>query len=189
MMGIKLVQAAYAWWPKMPDRPFRLLVHMCITAKDTDENPRFYGDRALMILALGLDPELKTSDQMVSRAIRHLLDEGAILRATNARFGKRAEYWVRVGKSRPKVDSTVKQDLTPESTNCLTPQSKEVDSSGKQRLTPESTQGVTKGLQAENREESTSTRRPSTRATGRVATADESRLQLLRERADREAAS
>ena len=153
-MGIKLVQAAYAWWPQMPDRPFRLLVHMCIAAKDTDENPKFFGDREGMILALGLSPEAPTSDQMVSRAVRQLLDRGAILRATNARFGKRAEFWIRVGKTRPQLDSTVKQDLTQESSNSLTLESKQVDSRGKHCLTPESTQGVTKTRgNKENREE------------------------------------
>lgn len=191
MMGIKLVQAAYAWWPSLPDRPFRLLVHMCISAKDTDENPRFYGDRELMILSLGMSPESPTSDQMVSRAVRQLLNQGAILRATNARYGKRAEYWIRVAKTRPEVDSTVKQNLTPESSNSLTPQSKEVDAEGNQSLTPQSTQGeLPKGATQENREESRSSRNSASRATRPVrGKADDSRLALVRKAADAEAAS
>jgi hypothetical protein len=190
MMGVKLATAAYTWWTHIPDRPFRLLVHMCLIAKDTDDNPKFYGAREQMILALGL-PDAPTSDQMVSRAVRQLLDSGALVRATNARFGRRAEFWVRV-KNRPQLDSTVKQSLTPESSNSLTPESKQVDPSGKHRLTPQSTQGVLlKPSTQENGEEETSSRNSGVpRATQPVrGKADESRLALVRKHADDEAAS
>jgi hypothetical protein len=191
MMGTKLATTAYTWWPHLPDRPFRLLVHMCLIAKDTDENPKFYGRREQMILALGLPADAPTSNQMVSRAVRILLDSGAIARATNARFGKQAEFWVRVGKTRPQVDSSVKQCLTPESSNRLPQEATQVDSTGNQRLTQESTQGAISTSIKENREESTSSRREgsSLRRPGESAEEKEARLTLVRARADAEAAS
>ena len=188
MMGAKLVNVAYTYWSHLPDRPFRLLVQMCLVAKDTDENPQYYGKREQMILAIGQRPENATADSMVSQAVRRLLDAGAIARKTNARFGKKAEFWVRVGKTSPQVDSRVKQCFTTESTNSFTQESTQVDSTVKQSFTPQSTQGgIPTTSNEENREEPHLVTNSGVVALAdRIAKSRNSSLTSARDRADAE---
>lgn len=190
MMGAKLATCAYVHWKHLPDRPFRLLVHMSLIAKDTDARPKYFGGRSLLAESLGLDPELPTSGQMVSRAIRALVASGAIDRANVGRVGQRAEYWVKVAKPPKKGDSTVTRRVTQESNGRVTPETSEGDATGKKSVTPQSPQGSTGGTTKENREEATSsTKGVLPKPTPPRRKADEERLKLVRSRADAEAAS
>lgn len=189
-MGAGLVQAAYSSWGHIADRPFRLLVHMSVVALDNDKRPKYFGGRDALVAALGLPADKSTSNQMVSHAIRALVDAGAISRANVGRVGQRAEYWLHVKRLPKKGDSGVNRRVTGASIGRVTPESTEGDSGVNSRVTVESPQGTTtrnhRGIQGGI---TSSPKESVTEAIGRVAKASDSRLALIRSRADAEAAS
>ena len=186
-MGAGLAQASYSLWGHLPDRPFRLLVHKSLVALDNDKRPKYFGGRDALVAALGLPPQ-PTSNQMVSRAIRVLVDSGAISRANVGRVGQRAEYWLHVSRMPKKGDSTVKRRVTQESIGRVTQESSEGDCGVNSRVTVESPQGTTtrnhRGIQGGD---TSSTNVSVTAGIATVAKASESRLALVRSRADAEA--
>ena len=91
-MGAQLVARVYTYWADLPDRPFRLLVHMALTVKDATKEPTYWGGREAMAQALGLPPHTLATHQTVKMAVRRLVDEGAIQRVVFGHAGKRSEY-------------------------------------------------------------------------------------------------
>lgn len=156
MMGAKLVACAFTHYRHLPDRPFRLLVHMCLIAKDTDKRSKYFGGRSMLAESLGLDPDAPSSAPMVSRAIAALVADGAVDRANIGRVGQRAEYWLKVATPRIEGNSTVTQRVTLEANGRVTPESREGNSRVKKSVTPELPQGSTGGTTKEHREETTS---------------------------------
>lgn len=169
-MGARLAVNCYATWSTLPDRPFRLLVHMALTARDDDEKPRYFGGRHAMTLALGLNPDDATHRTMASRAATQLAAAGAVSRVEGTGFrGKRQEYLIhayRVTTESPnkpeevagKGDSTVGERVTP--------QSRKGDSTVTERVTPQSPQLLREEPQRSEMEEeiSSSTQPSPTRA-------------------------
>src|SRR5690606_24793206 len=90
VMGIKLVKACRKW-KHLPDRPYRLLMEMAATAKDSDSEPVFYGGRAALCDALGLEPG-DSAYRMVRRALAELMAEGVIERRQSGKAGTRSRY-------------------------------------------------------------------------------------------------
>lgn len=98
-MGMKLVGMALTKWaPHVPDRAFRLLVRMAMTAldEDTTDMPAglYFGGRDLLAGALRAERNgsLKSVERSVERGIRDLIELGAIERTNRAYFGERAVY-------------------------------------------------------------------------------------------------
>ena len=191
MMGARLVAQAFTHWTHLPDRPFRVLVRMALVAKDTNASPTYWGGRDDLADALGLPPS-EAAYQAVKRAVRQIVSAGAVEIAYLGHATKRTEYRLTldtmprqkgVAQSTPRgsVSDPLRGSVDDPHRGSLS------DPAGGQSVTP---QGTTEGGTEENREESTSENLRVTRATrpGR-AKADEKRLELVRERADREAAS
>lgn len=101
-MGAGNVKAVYGLWGHLPDRPFRLLAFMALTAKDDDQPPCFWGGRET--LAVGLGRDVPTGDDAASKRARHaafeavrsslsqLVTAGAIKRTRSASPGRTAKY-------------------------------------------------------------------------------------------------
>lgn len=187
-MGASLAVAAYATFSHLPDRPFRLLVHMALTAKDDDKPPRYYGGAKAMTQALGMDPKRATCRQMASRAASLLVDAGAISRVEDTGYrGKRQEYVIhpfgrvtpestnkpeKAARAKGKGDSTVRERLTPESTKG--------DCTVNERVTPESPQGLRKEpLRSESEEEISPLTQVSPRARNEQAMKDAANISPL----------
>src|SRR5689334_11532228 len=92
MMGARLVSLAFTRWSHLPDRPFRLLTHMALIVKDQTPNPTYWGGRDAMCQALGIPTQDTSSHTAVKRAIRKLIDSGAIKRTYAGHVYKRSEY-------------------------------------------------------------------------------------------------
>lgn len=95
MMGARLVAATYAHYGHLPDRAFRLLVHMALTCKDETKQPTYYGGREALANALGA-PEDAAGFHAVKRCIATLVTAGAISRELQGYHGKRSEYRLHV---------------------------------------------------------------------------------------------
>jgi hypothetical protein len=89
----------------------RLLLHMALECWDDGENPmgavprRYYGRRELSAIALGyLAPANGTPAAFlaVKRAVRELVDKGAITRIRAGGDGRPAEYEIKVPVARPR---------------------------------------------------------------------------------------
>lgn len=89
----------------------RLLLHMALECWDDEENPmgaeprRYFGRRELSAIALGyLAPSNGTPAAFlaVKRAVRELVDKGAIARIRAGGNGRPAEYEIKVPVARPK---------------------------------------------------------------------------------------
>jgi hypothetical protein len=89
----------------------RLLLHMALECWDDEDNPmgaeprRYYGRRELSAIALGyLAPANGTQAAYlaVKRAVRELVDKGAIARIRPGGNGRPAEYELKVPVSKPK---------------------------------------------------------------------------------------
>lgn len=191
MMGAQLVNKCYTFWTDLPDRPFRLLAYMSLVAKDTNAKPTFWGGRASLAGALGLDPENPSSARMVSRAIAHLVDVGAVARAYVGHHNKRSEYLLTLDKMPKKGDSAVTHKGDSGVRRRVTPESAKGDSGVTLRVTGESPLGTTEDEGRSTRGTSPSdTYSGVPRQTRPVrGKADEERLRLIRSRMDGEAAS
>lgn len=101
-MGARLVGKAYAFAANNPLKPneFRLLAWMALTAKDTDQPPRYFASREESALGLGIfvsDAEPGKRDsafELVRKAIAGLVDAEAIERVKRGRVGQRAEFTI-----------------------------------------------------------------------------------------------
>ncbi len=99
-MGARNVAAAYAMWPHLPHRAFRLLAGMAVTALDdaVDGRParRYFASERSMAELLGPVPVDASRDASAFRsaraALRDLVDVGAVVRLTAGRRGSRAEF-------------------------------------------------------------------------------------------------
>jgi hypothetical protein len=91
MMGAQLVARVYVHWAALPDRPFRLLVHMALVVKDASTVPTYWGGRDAMAQALGLAPS-PAAHQSVKRAMRAIIASGAAEIGYHGHAGKRTEY-------------------------------------------------------------------------------------------------
>ena len=89
----------------------RLLLHMALECWDDEDNPmgaeprRYFGRRELSAIALGyLAPSNGTQAAFlaVKRAVRELVDKGAIARVRPGGNGRPAEYELLVPVARPK---------------------------------------------------------------------------------------
>jgi hypothetical protein len=92
MMGAQLVARVYRAWGHLPNRPFRLLLHIALTIKDHTPEPTYWGGREAMADALGLPPEEPLSHQSVKRTVRVLVEAGALERVLYGHAGARSEY-------------------------------------------------------------------------------------------------
>jgi hypothetical protein len=191
MMGAQLVARVFAHWTHLPDRPFRLLTFMAHITKDTNAAPTFYGGRERMAEALGIPPEGASAERMVSRAVAVLVSEGAVNRVYLGHAGKRSEYLLTLDKYPPKGDSSVIRKGDSGVGVRVTPESGKGDSGVPAGVTVESPLGTTedlgrKTLGASDQVTDVSGTRVHRPVRGK---ADESRLALVRKRADDEAAS
>lgn len=98
-MGMKLVGMALTKWaPHVPDRAFRVLVRMAMTALDegTEEVPPnlYFGGKDLLLAVLRGERTgtLKSLERSLERAVKDLVELGAIERTNRAFFGERACY-------------------------------------------------------------------------------------------------
>jgi hypothetical protein len=77
-MGAAHVSAVFTNWGKLIDgQPFRLLVHMALTAKDADNPPCYWAGADGMAEALGKEPNA-AGRQAAKRAVAVLAKAGAI---------------------------------------------------------------------------------------------------------------
>ena len=184
MMGAQLTSRVFAYWTHLPDRPFRLLVHMSHLVKDTNEVPTYWGGRDAMAQALGLDVGTASTHTMVKRAIKKLIDEGAIRRTFDGHAGSRSEYRLTLERGNSSVPLRGNKG-DPQRGNATDPHRGNSDDPA--GVTVASPQGTTIGTSEENGEEDKS-RSLDKSPRGRVERrkADESRLTLVRQRADRE---
>lgn len=184
MMGAQLVSRVFVYWTHLPDRPFRLLTHMAHVVKDTNEVPTYWGGRDAMCQALGLPVGSTSSHTMVKRALRKLADEGAIRRTFDGHAGSRSEYRLTLERGNSSVPHRGNSDDPLRGNRRVPQRGYSNDPAG---VTPASPQGTTLGTDEENGEEEQSPKgekSPSPRVARKQAS--ESRLQLVRERADRE---
>lgn len=93
-MGASNVKTVYACWGDLPHVPFRVLVFMALTAKDSDEEPVFYAGRESLAVALGrlAASKDKAAQVAVERAIRSLKRHGAITQIQEAKYRQSAAY-------------------------------------------------------------------------------------------------
>lgn len=185
MMGAQLVSRVFVSWGHLPDRPFRLLAHMALVVKDAHPKPTYWGGRDAMAQALGLDPS-PAAHQSVKRAMRALVTAGAAEVAYYGHTGKRTEYLLTL--DRTPVDNAGK-GVTQRPAEGVTQRPKRgslSDSEGGHSPTPLGT--TTTGARQEHGEEETSVPKVSTSRSAREPRkASESRLALVRARADAQA--
>jgi hypothetical protein len=96
-MGAGNVKAVYALWADLPDRPFRVLAYMALTAKDADDPPMFWGGRESLAVAIGRKVSPNDSEASVRTTFR------AVRSAVKHRRGRRhqARPASRAGVSQP----------------------------------------------------------------------------------------
>lgn len=105
-MGSRLVGAALAHtWATLTPAARLTLIAMCHTAHDqssskTEAGIYWAGRDGLILTVLGLDPkqltpaEYEAAARRIKRYVAELVDAGAIVRISEARWGKSAEYKV-----------------------------------------------------------------------------------------------
>lgn len=90
----------------------RLFLHMCLECWDDVDNPakglprRYYGRRELSAIALGFlapDNGSEAAFRAVKRAVKELVDKGAIVRIGHGGNGRPAEFELQVDSSRPRI--------------------------------------------------------------------------------------
>ena len=92
-MGANHVSTIYAQWGRRIDGcAFRLLVHMALTALDSDNPPMYWAGRDGMAAALGKDDDA-AGRQAVKRALHILKREGAVKVAKKAVKSRNATRW------------------------------------------------------------------------------------------------
>lgn len=122
------------WAPHVPDRAFRVLMRMALTALDTPQNGRpaniFNGGRDLLasVLRAERDGSEIAIDKALKRAIADLVKVGAIRLTNRPRAGVRAIYELTLNNAiridEPLVDNSAQGDTsgTPEGDTRGTPQ-------------------------------------------------------------------
>lgn len=144
VMGIRNVNAAFAYWSHLPDRPFRVLVRMCQIAND--DTRTYYGGQEMLAQGIGLDvPEMPHEDQAtpeerdrihkvredafrkVRRGMQTLTDAGVVSLLNTPRVGVRANYAInahnppeQVKKRPPRVVDDKKEQVTERPTEQVT---------------------------------------------------------------------
>lgn len=90
----------------------RLFLHMCLECWDDEDNPakgtprRYYGRRELSAIALGFlapDNGSEPAFRAVKRAVKELVDKGAIVRVSHGGNGRPAEFELQVDSTRPRI--------------------------------------------------------------------------------------
>lgn len=193
-MGATRVAQVFSCWPHLHDRPFRLLVHMALTVKDSTPEPTYWGGRDAMADMLGATGTQRARYQTVKRAIQQLVEAGAIELKYHGHAGKRSEYLLTLDNfPREKGDEN------------RTPTGKERGTENDpQRGTASESKGVRPASQRgsltvpprnkrsneeHGEDEKSPTKVTTSSAPDERAAKRESRLALVRARADREASS
>ena len=181
-MGAQLVSRVYTSWSHLPDRPFRLLVHMALIVKDATKKPTYWGGRDAMAQALGLPPG-DAAYQSVKRAVRQIVTAGAAEIAIQGHAGKRTEYVLTLepkGVTKRPARGSLND---PQSGSVNDPHRGSLsDPSAGHSVTP---QGTTEGGTEENREEPHLDSYSGVgRATPRIAKSRNSNLDSARKRID-----
>lgn len=78
-MGARHALTAMRVWSDLGHAPMRLLVHMALTTKDSDDHPHYYGGSKAKAAALGFDGSTRGSERAVERAMKALKDAGAVV--------------------------------------------------------------------------------------------------------------
>lgn len=108
-MGAGNVVQAFGSWPHLPDRAMRVLIRMAVTAMDDGVPPRYFGGWELLAHSLGCvwtaptplmsDDERQEAERSteaarraVGRAVRALIQAGAVERLNVPQAGRRADY-------------------------------------------------------------------------------------------------
>lgn len=109
-MGAGNAVQVYTHWRNLGHRPHRLLVHMALTALDSENPPKYWGGREKLATALGYDvPEEPPASergpwaeevhrqrakafQAVKQTLRELIKAGAIIRIRQGQYKSNAEY-------------------------------------------------------------------------------------------------
>jgi hypothetical protein len=90
----------------------RLFLHMCLECWDDEDNPGrqvprlYYGRRELSAIALGFlapDNGAEPAFRAVKRAVKELVDKGAIVRVAHGGNGRPAVFELQVDSTRPRV--------------------------------------------------------------------------------------
>lgn len=95
-MGAQNVSAAFAMYPNLPHRAFRLLTHMALVSLDAAaEGQRarvYFGGAEALAEALGLEVGTDSTRRTVRRVLAELEAAGAIKRTATGGGGRRSEY-------------------------------------------------------------------------------------------------
>ena len=93
----------------------RLFLHMSLECWDDEPNPggqvprRYFGRREMSAIALGFLAPDNGSEQAfraVKRAVRELVDKGAVVRTRQGGNGRSAEFALQVYSARPRARSS-----------------------------------------------------------------------------------
>lgn len=117
-MGAKLVSLALTRWaPHVPDRAFRVLVRMAVTALDEASNGQqaglYFGGRDLLLSCLKAERNGTRDSQLraLRRAVNDLIDLGCIRRTNKAYAGVNQVYeltlWAAIKVDAQPVDNSV----------------------------------------------------------------------------------
>ena len=192
-MGATRAAQVFACWSHLHDRPFRLLVHMALTVKDATKDPTYWGGREAMADMLGATGSDRARHQTVKRAIQQLIAAGAIELAYHGHAGKRSEYRLTLDNF-PREKGAADRTPTDEERGTKNDPHRgtaseqkgghSVSKRGSVSVPPRNNRGEGQ----ENGEEEISPQKVTTpSAAVERARTPESRLSLVRERADREA--
>ena len=187
MMGAQLVSRVFTSWTHLPDRPFRLLAYMALIAKDTNTDPTYWGGRDALAQALGKDPGTASARQIVKCAVAALVAAGAIERSYVGHAGRRSEYRMTLTSGPKRGNESV-----PQRGNASDPQrgNESVPQRGNESLPKGVTLATPQGTirnQGGEQEEPNLDSEVSVGVNGRVPKASDSRLALVRARADADA--
>jgi hypothetical protein len=94
-MGARLVSKAFATWAHLGGPGFQLLAFMALTCHDSSPRPRVELSRESMAKALGYESFTRTAESAVTRAVRKLLEAGALELAQAEARGQRRHFWIK----------------------------------------------------------------------------------------------
>lgn len=186
-MGAGHATRVYVEWSGLPDRAFRLLVHMALTTKDAHSEPTYWGGREALATALGLPANEASSHQSVKRAVRALVEAGAVTRVMSGYAGKRSEYRIHFPNRGSESDPLRGSEKAPQ-------RGSESDPPGGQKVTQRGSVSdpprTTRTTEEYEEEEISPTKSPSRRAKRdeRDKSEREARRELIRARIDAEMA-
>ena len=119
LMGAALVGEVLARWTHLPDRQFRVLLRMALTALDQPNGDKparlYFGGHVVLAMTLrspypeGDDEEAERARATIHRRVREavagLIEAGAIQRDGTAHTGHQQDYWITLSAGPQKASS------------------------------------------------------------------------------------